>query len=575
MSGYQTEKRTCQSCKNSFEVEAQDFDFYKKISVPPPTYCPRCRMLRRWIWRNDRRLFRRKDAVSGKEIFSNFPPQVEAKIVDLEYWKSDEWDPVDYGRDYDFSRPFFEQFNELLRDVPWPAKSVQQMVNSDYCDQAGYFKNCYLCFNGDAMEDSAYCVNGSFLKNCLDLREASQNELCYDSVIVGSCYKTFFSVNSENCRDSWFLKDCTGCTNCFGCAKLRNKSYHIWNKPYSKEEYFKKLESFNLGSFESIRTIRKQAEDFWLKFPVKYRRGVRNTNSSGELVFNAKNARDCYSVMDVENLRYSQFVYRKSADSYDYSAWGNSASEMYECITCGEQCSRLKFCWEVWPGCNDVEYSMFCRGSSNLFGCVGLKQKQHCIFNKPYSKEEYFTLRDKIIRQMTEAGEYGEFFPKKFSPFAYNETICQDYFPLSAEAAAKAGYRWREPELREFQATVDAKDLPDHIKDIEDGILKELVKCSACSRAYRVVATELNFLRQMNIPLPRLCVDCRYAERFKYVNPPKFWHRQCACDYKVYENFSKHEWHSEGRCPNEFETPYSPERPEIVYCEECNQQESI
>ncbi|MBI4034099.1 MAG: hypothetical protein HY378_00940 [Candidatus Brennerbacteria bacterium] len=569
------ETRVCQNCKEDFVIEPADFDFYKKISVPSPTQCPQCRMLRRWIWRNDRHLFRRKDAVSGKEIFSNFPPQVDAKIVDIGYWKSDAWDPLEYGRDYDFSRPFFEQFKELLQEVLWPSRSVEFLVNSDYCDQVGYLKNCYLCFNGDEAEDSAYCFNFSYLKNCFDLREAGWSELCYDSVIIGSSYRAFFTLNSENCRDSWFLKNCTGCTDCFGCVDLRNKSYHIWNQPHSKEDYFRKLKEFNLGSYESLRKLTSRAHEFWLKFPVKYRRGVRSVNSSGELIFDAKNAKNCYSVLDVEKLRYCQFAYRKATDCYDYSVWGNAVSEMYECMTCGEQSSRMKFCWEVWPGCNDVEYSMFCRASSNLFGCVGLRQKKYCIFNKQYSKEEYTALREKIVKQMTESGEYGEFFPPEFSPFAYNETICQDYFPLSAEAAAKAGYRWREPELRDFQTTIDARGLPDRIQDVKEDILKEIIKCASCGRAYRIITMELNFLKQIGIPLPRLCVNCRYTERFKNINPPTFWQRQCMCDYKTYNNFSKHDHHPEGRCPNEFETSYAPERPEIVYCEECYQKEVI
>src|SRR3989344_1085526 len=151
------------------------------------------------------------------------------------------------------------------------------------------------------MEDSAYCVNGSFLKNCFDLGEAGQNELCYDSVIIGSSYKTFSTVNSENCRDSRFLKNCTACTDCFGCVNLRNKSYHIWNEPHSKENYFQKLKEFSPSSHGSLGKLKKQAQEFWLKFPVKYVRGVRSVNSSGELIFDAKNARNCYSVLDVEN----------------------------------------------------------------------------------------------------------------------------------------------------------------------------------------------------------------------------------------------------------------------------------
>ncbi|MEK9194387.1 MAG: hypothetical protein AAB884_01105, partial [Patescibacteria group bacterium] len=568
---------------------------YKKINVPPPTFCPQCRMLRRWIWRNEHNLFRRKDAISGKNIFSNFPSQVEAKITDQTYWNSDEWDPLEYGKNYDFSRPFFEQFRELLNEVPWPSKSVLRMVNSDYSDQASDLKNCYLCFSGDVAEDSAYCVNFANLKDCFDLREAGKCELSYDSMIIGASYRSFFTTNSENCRDVWFSKDCTGCSNCFGCVGLRNKNYHIWNEPYSKEDYFKKLEEFNLGSYKRLDELRKKAHEFWKEFPVKYMHAVRNASCTGEAIWDSKNVRDSYSILDSENMRYCQLVYRKCADSYDYSVWGNSVSEMYESVTCGEQCSRIKFSWECWPGCQDLDYSMFCRSSSDLFGCVGIKKKQFCILNKEYSEEEYRSLREKIIKQMNEVPyisdkgqgtsdkkiiyKYGEFFPPEFSPFAYNETICQDYFPLTGDGAAKKGYLWREPELREFETTVEAKDLPDNIKDVKDEVLKEIIKCSSCGRAYRIIAAELSFLRRMGLPLPHLCPNCRYKERFEHINRPVFWNRKCACsgeksDDGVYKNNVSH-FHGSGHCPNKFETAYDPKKQNIVYCEQCYQTEMI
>jgi hypothetical protein len=41
--------------------------------------------------------------------------------------------------------------------------------------------------------------------------------------------------------------------NCVGCVNLRNKQYHIFNKPYSKEEYAKKLVDFDFGSFKKLQ----------------------------------------------------------------------------------------------------------------------------------------------------------------------------------------------------------------------------------------------------------------------------------------------------------------------------------
>src|SRR5665811_950354 len=120
---YKEEKRICQNCKKDFIIEPDDFGFYEKIKVPPPTFCPECRFQRRMTWRNDWHMFRKKDARTGEEIFSLFPEESSVKIYDRDYWLSDAWDPLDYGRDYDFSRPFFEQFEELLHTVPLPAHS--------------------------------------------------------------------------------------------------------------------------------------------------------------------------------------------------------------------------------------------------------------------------------------------------------------------------------------------------------------------------------------------------------------------------------------------------------------------
>jgi hypothetical protein len=57
------------------------------------------------------------------------------------------------------------------------------------------------------------------------------------------------------------------------------------------------------------------------------------------------------------------------------------------------------------------------KGSSNLFGCIGLRGKEYCILNKQYTKEEYETLVPKIIEKMKADGEWGEFFHQRISPF--------------------------------------------------------------------------------------------------------------------------------------------------------------
>ena len=232
-----------------------------------------------------------------------------------------------------------------------------------------------------------------------------------------------------------------------------------------------------------------------------------------------------------------------------------------------------------------VYYSYNCTTCSDIFGCVGLRNKQYCILNRQYAKEEYEALVSKMIKHMGtlpyvdamgRTYRYGEFFPTELSPFAYNEAIAQEYFPLTKEQTLAKGYRWREPEARQYAVTKKPDHLPDHVRDVTDSILNETIGCAhegkcteQCTTAFKIIPQELQFYRRMNLPLPRLCPNCRHYERLKQRNPLKLWHRQCMCDYKVYQNTVKQPHHPEGRCPNEFETSYAPDRKEIVYCEQC------
>ena len=113
------ENRICQNCKKDFVIEPEDFNFYEKIKVPPPTWCPECRLIRRMILTNERTLYKRKCDLTGKDIFSMYPADVPYPVYETEAWYGDGWDPYQYGRDYDFSRPFFEQ---TLNSIETPQK---------------------------------------------------------------------------------------------------------------------------------------------------------------------------------------------------------------------------------------------------------------------------------------------------------------------------------------------------------------------------------------------------------------------------------------------------------------------
>ena len=190
--------------------------------------------------------------------------------------------------------------------------------------------------------------------------------------------------------------------------------------------------------------------------------------------------------------------------------------------------------------------------------------------------------------------KYGEFFPPELSPFAYNETIAQEYFPLTKKEALEQGYKWKEREERNYKIDIKNKDIPNNIKDVKEDIVGKVIECannsdaqksrspdqdaSGCTEAFKVIPDELKFYQRMNLPIPHLCPNCRHYNRLKQRNPLKLWHRKCQCagiesDNKIYQNTINHPLHNENHCSNEFETPYSLERKEIVYCEECYNKE--
>ncbi|MBI3273911.1 MAG: hypothetical protein HYZ69_02095 [Candidatus Colwellbacteria bacterium] len=549
----------CQNCNSGFTVEPGDFKFYAKMNVPPPTFCPECRLIRRLSFRNERYLYKRNCDLCGKEMISIFAPEKKYKVYCQEDWWSDKWDALNYGREYDFSKPFFEQFGELMREVPSMTleSNYTTLENSEYVHKAGFAKNCYLISEADYNEDCCYGSSLKFSKDCIDVTIVQNSEICYECLNITRGYQNFYSADCENCYNIYFSKNLLGCSDCFGCVNLRRKSYHIFNKPYTKEEYLKRLKEFNLGSYHGIQQLKEEAHKFWKEFPGRYYHGIHNRNVSGDYIYQSKNVFYSYAIIGGEDLKYCQFLTSKPiAESYDFTEWGHGASFIYESCGSGDG-NNLKFTWAVFTDTYNVEYCMQCIYCQNVFCSIGLRHKKYCILNKQYSKTEYEALRQKIIAQMNampytdkkgRTYRYGEFFPFELSPFGYNETALE-FFPLSAEAAAKAGYNWREGEKREWVKS--GYETPDHIKDVKDDILNAILTCITCEKNYRIIKPELAFYRKFEIPVPRKCHDCRHFERVKWRSPMRLSLRQC------------------GKCGKGVKANITQEISPIIYCEEC------
>ena len=256
---------------------------------------------------------------------------------------------------------------------------------------------------------------------------------------------------------------------------------------------------------------------------------------------------------------------------------------MYDC---GEQVDQVKFTFDCWPNCREIEYCLNSRRINNCFACVGLKDKKYCILNKQYSKEKYYKMIEKIKEHMNEMPftdkkgnfyKYGEYFPIEFSPFAYNETIINDEFPLNKEEAEKLGFVWRDFNRRKYESTIIVSSIPESILEVNENIIKETIECLGCKKAYRITLDELQFLKTLNLPIPRYCVDCRFTRRQNFMVPPLLKDGSCMCsgEYSlngIYKNTQIHDVHGKEKCLNIFKTAYDIDK-EIIYCEKCYQQE--
>ncbi|KKP33291.1 MAG: hypothetical protein A2312_01890 [Candidatus Staskawiczbacteria bacterium RIFOXYB2_FULL_32_9] len=569
-----SEIKNCQNCKQEFTIESEDFDFYEKVKVPAPTFCPECRMQRRMIFMNERALYKRQCDLCHKDVISVFPANATHPVYCTPCWWSDNWNPLIYGKDYDFSKSFFQQFKELMSVFPWPALDTIEpsMVNSPYCSISSYLKNCYFFHNSDYSENSAYGAFTERAKDSYDLFTIDGCEQCYEGVNLVNCNCALFSMNCENCHNVSFSRDLTGCSYCFGCINLRNKNYYIFNEPYSKEEYFSKLKTFDAGSYKAVQGVKENAKSLFLKSPRRFAHSRRNSKTTGEYVNQSKNTQFAYQVIGAEDSKYVHFlIIAPTKDSYDLTMWGGNANRLYECMGCGGGQDDVKFSYGCWSDATmNLEYCMVVKvPCTNLFGCIGLRRKSYCILNKQYTKEEYNLLCDKIIKHMNDAPfidklgkvyKYGEFFPAELGQFAYNESVAQQFFPLDKQEAIKQGYNWKDSEERNYKIDLKSQNLPDHIKDVSDDIAGKVIECAhkgecneQCTTAYKIIPQELQFYKKMDLPLPRLCPNCRHYQRLAQRNPIKLWHRQCM-------NVG---------CKNEFETSYAPDRPEIIYCETC------
>lgn len=555
-------KKVCRQCGNNFEILEEDIAMYKKLRVPPPTLCFDCRRQRRYgFYNNVLKFYKKECSASGEKVISTFSPESPYKIFNLKHWWSKKWGGEEYSKEYNLEEKFFEQFKEFSQKVPHPAilSYYQNLVDSSYTISSFDLKNCYFTSMAGWSENVHYSFWATRSKDSLGLLDSDSCENCYQLVGCEKCYGCQFCQECENCVDGVFLYDCRNCQNCFGCFNLRHKKYCFFNEQLNEEEYKEKVGKIDLGNRNVFEKYRDRFDKF-IKGAIRENLDVdiNNINSVGDKLYNAK---DCYQAFITltfgkrnENVRYAT-DFGENRDCMDLYIVGPNVSLGYELVEVFGG-SNLKFSYFL-ENSLDSEYCLNCTNCKHCFGCVSLKNKEYSIFNKQYSKENYYSLLDKIKTKILQDGEYGEFFPLSQAVQEYNNTYAMVEFPLTKQEVLKKGWQWHDEskdqvDLKGLEA-LKKEDAPVNIKNVKDDILEKAIICEISDKPFRLIKPELEFYRKCNLPVPTVHPYERIMKRFKKRNPTKLW------DYKC------------DKCGKAIETSYPPEKQKElkIYCHEC------
>lgn len=524
-------------------------------SLPAPRLCPECRYRRRLANRNEWAMYHRKCSATSRQIIAIYPANSKVPVYDSKYWWSTAWDPLDYGQEIDFSRPFFEQYAELRQRVPRLCITNSQSENSIYTNQASHNNDCSMII---ASNHNKLCFFGNWFQhcnNCLDSYSLERSDNCYECTQCSDLSRCAYLSHCSSCKDSWFCSDCHDSEFLFGCHGLKDKRFCLFNQQVTEvewREYVENREHTEVSIKEALLEKTKLA----LTYPYPQYFGNASQDVSGDdlknchSTYNAFNCRNCLDLDAAQDAWQSRRGFDQT-ETLDIELSG----ELEGCAYTSQSFSLSKS-WNI----SHSLYSELCFDSSNIFGSIALRNKQFCILNVEYSEAEYLKLRKRLIKHLVDTNAWGEFFPEHISLFGYNETVAQEYFPLEASDVMAKGWRW-------FNAPDKSKEYfgakthpPDTISNTTDELTQKILLCSQTNQPYRILKEELDFYRKMKLPVPTICPDARRANRLAERNPRKLWPRRC-----------QNENDSGKRCETLFESSISPNRPERVFCLDCYQ----
>lgn len=288
-------------------------------------------------------------------------------------------------------------YQELKRVILSHPKRPAQVMNSENCEYGNYIyysKNLYHCFDCGQCTDGARLFDTWQSANCVDCDYSKESERCFECVDANKCFNSNYLTYCQNVSDSYYSVDCTACHDIFGCVRLKSKSFCIFNRQLTQEEYREKVAKLKQLPPEKIFPI---VNEILSKHPMTQTHEKQNENSPfGNYISYNRNSYLCF---DATRNEFCGYLYDTSDNKYSYDITQSSHCEMSLEVTDSTlifNCEYVIFS----KNCIDSTYLVDCLNVKNSLGCVMLEHKQYCILNRQFSKEEYDRISKPLLAEL-------------------------------------------------------------------------------------------------------------------------------------------------------------------------------
>ena len=287
---------------------------------------------------------------------------------------------------------FFKELNRIIAARPKISTQVLHSENVEWGHNCYYCKNLYWSFDNLKCNDGSYVYDSMSTVDSTDVDYCTEAQLCYDSVDAFKCYNSAFLENCANLRDSWYSVRCNGGNDLFGCVGLKNKSFCIFNRQLTEQDYRQKVEEYKKWPQDKVWSVVRDLEK---RYPVTQTNEMYNENSSyGNYVYYSKN---CYLCFDTSNCQDSGYLYNcvDQKNCFDLTYCSNDNQLAYEATDSGQIFNSNYIVWSA--NITDSWYLLDTANMKNCFGVSGMAHKQYMFLNRQLSKEEYERITSEVL----------------------------------------------------------------------------------------------------------------------------------------------------------------------------------